>query len=325
MTNLKLNKFERVAGLFVLVAIGGAMLSALSVAVKQGWFEPKISFTTTFENADGVHAGTKVKMSGLNAGSVDDVELLPDNKVKVSFHILGKFRDRIREDSKTQLIRPFLIGDRVLEVVVGSESKLVLPEHAELKSEESMDLMALMGGKKMNQYLSRLTEMLDSFQALAEAFTQKSRTESMVRIFDRLEPLLENLTLMSEEMVKLSRQATQGENLQKVLVNVAVLTRELNQILPQLNDNNPELGRDLALMTRSLGKVTIEMEKMFEELGPEAPSTARRAVEALHETTVLIKALQKSMLLRSNVREVREEEAKDPVRWPASQRPTPQH
>lgn len=318
MTQIRFNKYERVAGLFILLAIGGTALSALSVAIKQGWFEPKISYTTTFENADGVHAGIGVKMAGLNAGSVDDVELLADNRVRVSFHVFGKFRDRIREDSKAQLIRPFLIGERVLEVSVGTEATKQLAEHSELHSEESMDLMAIMSGKKMGAYLAKFTEMLGNLQALAEAFTSKERTESMVRIFDRLDPLLANITLMSSEMVKLSRQATKDDNLQKVLVNAAVLTRELNSILPLLNQENPEFGKDLALMTRSLGKVSSEMNRMFQEVGPEAPATARRAIEALNETTVLIKALQKSLLLRGNVREVREEESKDPGRKPAS-------
>lgn len=316
MRKVHLSKFERVAGLFILVAIGGALLSALSVAVKQGWFEKKTYFVTTFENADGVHSGATVKMAGLNAGSVSEVELLSDNKVRITFYVLGKFRDRIRQDSKAQLIRPFIIGDRVLEVSVGNEASAELAEHGHLPSEESLDLMTLMSGKKMGQAFARMGAVVDNMENVMTAFGDRQRMDSIVRMFDRMEPLIANLGTMATEITKLSRQATKDENLSRTLANAAVLTRELNLIVPEMNKANPELGQDLAKLTGSLGKMTAEMEAALTEMGPEGRSSARRALEALNEATVLMKALQKSFFLRSSVREVREEEAKE--RLPAA-------
>jgi phospholipid/cholesterol/gamma-HCH transport system substrate-binding protein len=321
MRKLGLNRYERVAGLFILVAIVGTGLSAVSVAVKQGWFEPKVKYTTTFVNADGVHAGTAVKISGLTAGSVEEVELLPDNRVRVSFHIMGKFTDRIRGDSKAMLIRPFIIGDRVLEVGVGSEASQKLAEKSELPSEETMDLMTLISGKQMSQAMNRMSHVMGNLENVAIAFSDKDRMESIVRMFDRMDPLLEQMTLMSKEVVKLSRQATKDDNMGKVMTNVALMTHELNAILPEMNKQNPDLGKDLALLTHSLGKVTQEIQTAFTGEGsPDMPSTTRRMVEALNEATILMKAMQKSIFMRSSVREVKEEEAKDPARMPAATR-----
>lgn len=316
ISRIRLSKFERVAGLFVLAAIVGAVLSAVSVAVKQGWFEAKIHYTTIFENADGVHAGTAVKMAGLNAGAVDDVELLPDSRVKVNYHVLGKFEPRIRKDSTASLIRPFIIGDRVLDISVGSESQAQLAENAELPPTETMDIMTVISGKKMGSVMGQVTHVMDSMQVMMNAFTDKDRIEAIIRMFDRLDPLIANLNIMSQEVVKLSRQATRDENLAKTLANATVLTHELNGILPELNRENPQLGHDLGMMTRSLGKMTVEMEKALNELGPEGRTSAKRALEALNEATVLMKAMQKSFLLRSSVKEVQEEESK--ARKPAS-------
>ncbi len=52
-------------------------------------------------------------------------------------------------------------------------------------------------------------------------------------------------------------------------------------------------------------------------MGPELPRTSKRAIEALDETVVTLKALQKSFLLRGSVQEVRTEEA-DRERKPAN-------
>ena len=182
MMKVKFTKFERIAGIFILVAVTGVILTGVSAAIKQGWFEPKVYYTTTFENADGIHEGTLVQMSGLRAGEVDAVELESDNRIRVSFYILGKFQNRVRENSTVQLIRPFIIGERVLDLSVGSEQYAVIPAQGAIKSLETVDLMTLMSGKNMNTYLSKLGGILESMQVIMDAFADRSRAESLVRV-----------------------------------------------------------------------------------------------------------------------------------------------
>ncbi|KYG65440.1 multidrug ABC transporter substrate-binding protein [Bdellovibrio bacteriovorus] len=320
MMKVKFSKFERVAGLFIVVAIFGIILTAISAAVKQGWFEPKVRYTTTFENADGLHQGTLVQMSGLRAGAVESVELESDNRIRVSFYILGKFQDRVRENSTVQLIRPFIIGERVLDLSVGHDQFQVLPAHSAVKSLETVDLMTLMSGKNMNSYLSKLGGILESMQVIVDAFADKSRAESMVRVIDRLDPLMKNLNTMSTEVIKLSRQATHDDGVQKLVGNLAVTTKEINRILPELNEENPQLAKDLAVMTQNLATVTRALGPAVKAVEPELPGASVRLVEALNETVVVLKAMQKSFFMRGSVREVRDEEAQERV--PANIRET---
>ncbi len=313
MMKTKFNKFERVAGVFVLAAIVGTGLAAISVAIKQGWFDQKLHFTTTFIGADGVHSGTEVQISGLRAGAVEDVELQKDNRVKLIFYVHGKFRERVKEDSVAQLVRPFIIGDRVLDVSVGTENSAVLAEHSNMSSVESMDLMGLMSGKHLGPTLERLGDMVSNIQRLASAFLSRDRTDSMVNIFDKLEPLLISLDGMSREVTRLSKQATRDEGLHKLVNQAGILTSELNTIIPEMNRQNPEMAKQLAQLTGNLSVMAENMKSMtqiFKDLGPELPGTAHRAMEALNEATILMKALQKSFMLRGNVRDVREEEEK---------------
>ncbi len=48
-------------------------------------------------------------------------------------------------------------------------------------------------------------------------------------------------------------------------------------------------------------------------IAPELPRTTKRAVEALDETVVLLKAMQRSFLLRGKVEEIRQEEGRRPA------------
>jgi phospholipid/cholesterol/gamma-HCH transport system substrate-binding protein len=306
MRMIKFNHYERVAGVFLLVAIIGSALTGVSVAIKQGWFEPKIQFHSYLESGDGIHSGTSVQMAGLRAGAVDEVELQSDNRIKVSFHVLGKFQDKLREDSRAMLVRPFIIGDRVLEITVGSEQGQILAENSQIVAEETIDIMTIMSGKKLGNYLAQFSEMVTNLQTLMQSFLNKERTESMVRIFDKLDPLLGNMNTMSVEVTNLSRQASKDGNLKKVMVNVAIMSREINKILPALNRQNPQLASHLAILTRNLAEVSLAMK----DLSPEMPGATKKAIEALAEATVLLKALQRNYFLKSSVEDIRREDEK---------------
>jgi phospholipid/cholesterol/gamma-HCH transport system substrate-binding protein len=180
MRVIKFNKFERVAGIFVLCAIVGAFAIALSIAVKQGWFDSKVYFTTVFENADGVHQGTIVQMAGLKAGAVDSVDLQADSKIRVRFYVIERFKERIHQDSVVQLVRPFVIGERVLEVTVGSEQSPLMQANSVLPSQGTMDFIALLNGKTWNSYLGRVSDLMDNMKLLINTFEDRGRIDGIV-------------------------------------------------------------------------------------------------------------------------------------------------
>lgn len=309
MMKIKFNKFERIAGLFVGLAILGVIVTAISIAIKQGWFETKTFYSTTFENADGIHQGTVVQMAGLRAGAVEEVELRADNKVRVSFYVLGKFQERIREDSVVQLTRPFIIGDKILDISVGTEAFPALANHSHIQAVEAMDLMTMLSGKNLNATLSKVGGLLENMQMLLTAFSDKNRAESIVRVIDRMDPLMKNMNAMSLEVIKLSKQATHDDGVEKLVTNLATTTTEINRILPALNEQNPNMAKDLAVMTRNLASMTKALGPAVAEVEPELPGATRRLVEALNETVVVLKAMQKSFFMKSNVKEVQDEEA----------------
>jgi len=285
---VKFNKFERVAGLFVLTAIVGVVSFTVAVAAQKGWFSSKVHYTATLMSADGLHAGTLVQVAGLRAGQVSEVELITGDEVKVKFYIFDKFQDKIRKDSVLKVIRPFIIGEKVLELSVGSHDMEIMQAKAEIPYQETFDMMDILSGRKMGNFIGSIDKITTNLKILIDAFADSKRTKSIVAMFDRLEPLINNLNSMSSEVTKLSRSANEENRVDKLLTNVIALTEEMQKLSPAIN-----------------------------AIAPDLPRTSRRAVEALDETVVLLKAFQKSWVFRGNVKEVREEEGK--VRQPASE------
>lgn len=309
---IKFNMYERVAGLFVLGAIFGGIAVTIGVAVKKGWFERKIHLETSLETADGVRAGTLVQMAGLRAGSVTSVELKSNNQVHVKFEISEKFHDRVRGDSIVQVTRPFIIGEKVLDITVGSDGAPAVAEHAFLRSQKTADIMDLVSGRTLGPYLETMGHMMENLKFVAEAFLDPERSKVIVRIFDELNPLVKNMNGMSREVTGLLKEVNQKKKLVRALDNLVTMTDELNKVLPVLTKDSPELAKDLAKIAKNTAVLTDELQKTLpaiQEIGPELPRASRRAIEALDETVVTLKALQKSFLLRGSVKDVRDEEA----------------
>src|SRR5690606_5744109 len=96
----------------------------------------------------------------------------------------------------------------------------------------------------------------------------------------------------------------------KMAKEVTTLTGELNVILPEVRKESPAIGKDLSQLIRNLGHLSAALAPAVKEVGPELPQASRRALEALDEVVVTLKALQKSFLLSGKVKEVRQDEDK---------------
>lgn len=296
------------AGIFVLGAFGGFLTFTVVVAFKQGWFTAQGHYKAIFPNGEGLRPGTLVQMAGLRAGAIDAVRLNSEDKIEVILGISKEFSHRIKKDSVVRTIRPFIIGDKILEVTVGSPDSPVVDENTELGTEESMDLMDLMGGGKLGPYLKTLDGLLHNLQIVVEAFTDPKRSQALIKMFDLALPTMEGL-------IELSDQATTDSNLKTAMGNISALTKEMKVLLPEIRSfakNLPMLGDNTTKTMVELAKLTEAMNKylpILAEIAPQMPEVSKTGIETLKEAVVVLKAMQKSFLLRGSVADVKEEEA----------------
>ena len=316
---VKFNHYERVAGMFVLAALLGSLAVSLGVALKKGWFASKVQYMTVLESADGLHEGTLVQVAGLRAGQVTDVELVSAQEVRVTFKVFEKFQSRIREDSLVSVIRPFIIGEKVLEISVGSESSKVMSADSTLTATKSFDVMDLVSGRKLGPFLGSIEALSQNLRILAEAFADPERTKALVAMFDRLDPLLRNMNSMALGVTKITDAANRNKRIEQLMSTLTDVSVELNQILPIMAKQGPAMAAHIPRLVENLAVLTDEFKKLtpaITAIAPELPQASKRAIEALDEAVVTLKAMQKSFFLRGNAREVREEESSK--RQPAS-------
>jgi phospholipid/cholesterol/gamma-HCH transport system substrate-binding protein len=306
---VKFNKFERVAGLFVLSAIGLSGLGVVLVAIEKGWFIPKVSFKTTFEKANGIFPGTIVEVAGLRAGSVTHIELRGEKDVEVEFAVQARFATKIKNDSTVLSRRPFVIGDKILEVSVGSSDLSPLAEGSLLQSKEGIDLLELGDPQKLAPFIETFGRLTTSLVRIADAFADPKRTEAVVEMFDKINPFLTVATKAAGSVVTIGDQLTRKKNLQVAMENFAAVSGELTKMMIEM----PNMSREMVDMIRQMAQAVSELNKMLPamaQVAPQIPVATDKAMKAMEEAVVVLKAMQKSFLLRGSVKEVQEEDLK---------------
>ncbi len=308
---VKFNLFERVSGLFVLTAIVSAITVTIGMGIKKGWFEPKVGLITIVHSADGINAGTPVNFSGLRIGSVESVDLKSKGEVEIRFKVMKKFLKRIDSQSLVRVVRPFIIGEKALDIEDGESVGHPVKEGDRLQAQYAPDFLEFLGGNKLGAYLESLSTTMANLQKLAEAFLSDERSDKIIELFDQLFPLMEQMNSMASEVSLLSASLNEKQKMARVLDDFLKISTQMNKVLPAVAKDMPELSSNVLKLTQNMNQLTNDMKDIvpvIKDIAPGIPAASQKAVRALDETVITLKAMQKSFFLRSAVKEVKEEE-----------------
>jgi phospholipid/cholesterol/gamma-HCH transport system substrate-binding protein len=170
-------------GVLVLAALVLFAGFVLSVGSRSQLFEERYSLWAAFTSAEGLTAGSPVRLAGVPVGSVTGINFARDPKdrrITVTVSIEQRVRDQIRSDSVASIGTIGLVGDKVLEITVGSADKPVLPSGARLQSVDSPDFMKLVQkGDQILGQVSHIGASLEAFLGGDEAGTRRTVDESL--------------------------------------------------------------------------------------------------------------------------------------------------
>lgn len=283
----KFNAFERSVGIFISLTIIGTAVIGVGIAFKRNWFEDKASFHTYVDSANNIRTGSSVYIKGLKVGAIEEVELEPSG-IKVSFSILKKYQKSITEGSRVKFLRTFLIGDKTLVIEKGPFESPAIANGSAIPAMKVLDVV----------------DMLNS--------------ENLQDTFNKISSVLSNLdeTLVLGKDIAL--QVSDKKKLKITLDNVAFASTELRKVFPVFMKKAPKVGQDMEHIVQNMVVITQglkELQPIIAQVGKSFPEGSQKTIELLNESIVVLQAMQKSVLLRGSVEEVRGERAQ---RLPAS-------
>ncbi|MGB4969255.1 MAG: MlaD family protein [Saprospiraceae bacterium] len=142
-------KFKVRLGLFIIGGLGLFVVAIFLIGRQKNLFDPVFKITTNFYNVSGLLVGNNIRFSGVNVGTVGNIDILNDSTVKVDMLIKKDVRRFIKEDSEVAIGSEGLIGDRLLIITQGSTEASEVLEGQHLLSKEPVETDAIMSSLKI--------------------------------------------------------------------------------------------------------------------------------------------------------------------------------
>ncbi len=273
---------ERLAGTFVLIAVGLLVWLLISSQKTQNLFEEEITLYATMSSIQAVNKGTDVIISGLGIGSVTDVNIDDENHVIITMSILKKYQKLIRTDSAAELLnfKFALLGKSVIEISVGSPQLPVIEDGSTLNIKESFNLVQLVA--KFEPVLVTLQDSIKKINDILQAIDPQKIGENV-----------SNLSSISNDLKVITHQIRQG----KGAAGNAIFNEDMKDDVVTTTANLKQLSEQTKGIIEQTRLLLISLQQQVDEI----PELTDKVKPLLDEADKTIKASQKIWPLSSSM------------------------
>lgn len=131
-------------GIFITVGLVLFLLGIFIIGKQKNLFDPVFKLSTKFQNVSGLQVGSTIRFSGINIGTVDNIEIINDSTVKVDMLIKKEVQKFIHSDSKAGIGSEGIIGDKLIVISQGSSKTKEVKDGQTILSTEPIETDAIM-------------------------------------------------------------------------------------------------------------------------------------------------------------------------------------
>ncbi|MFQ5848760.1 MAG: MlaD family protein [Candidatus Methylomirabilales bacterium] len=270
-------------GVFVLVLLLLFVAFVLTIGVRTRLFEEQYTLRAAFRDVQGLVVGAPVRLAGLTVGTVRSISFgsdLADPRIHVGVAVDRQFQSRIREDSEATIGTLGLVGDKVFEITVGSESAKVLQPGETLRAMEPVDFPRL---------VARGGEVLESLAGASRALkailgsVEEGRGLLPTLISDKVGgDLIRDLAVVAKSLRRVSERAEEGEGLLG-----ALMAKKDVLVIESLHRSAARLEETLKEMQEGDGLLHA---LVFEKGGKDLVGEIRQTVTGLEQVVARLQA-----------------------------------
>jgi phospholipid/cholesterol/gamma-HCH transport system substrate-binding protein len=181
-------------GAFVAMALALAGLVVFLIGQETHLFEKEVMYHAYFENVEGLTDQSPVWLGGLEVGRVDGVSFPSkpgEKRLEVRLKLSAKHAQRVRADSVARLSSLGVLGDKAVDISIGSLEQPQLQAGGEIPSTSGGDLSSLMRGA--SQVMEDTLAVSRTVRQAVQAYADPKVAEDVAASVRSLRQLLEEV------------------------------------------------------------------------------------------------------------------------------------
>jgi phospholipid/cholesterol/gamma-HCH transport system substrate-binding protein len=205
-------KFKVRLGLFIVGGLAIFVIAIFIIGKQENLFDPVFKLTTTFYNVSGLEVGSNIRFSGINVGTVDNINIINDTTVRVDMLIKKSVQQFIKNDCEAGIGSEGIIGDRIIIITQGSYDAPLAKDGAQIESKEPVETVAIM----------------ESIQITAD---------NAAIISYQLAEIMVNINSGNGTLGRLIQDSTIAENINMTISNLRKSSKGLNENMNAAKEN----------------------------------------------------------------------------------------
>jgi phospholipid/cholesterol/gamma-HCH transport system substrate-binding protein len=137
-------------GMFVVIGVLLFMISIYLIGQNRNLFAETFELKSNFNNVSGLQIGNNVRFSGINVGTVKNIEFVSDSLVTVTVVIREEIHQFIKTDAMASIGSDGLMGDKVLTISPGIKSNQILKDKGVIASTRAIEMEDIMQSVKIS-------------------------------------------------------------------------------------------------------------------------------------------------------------------------------
>lgn len=287
-------------GMFVVIGLALFVLTIYYVGKQKNLFGSTFHLQSEFKTVSGLKTGNNVRFSGINIGTVDNIEMITDTSVLVNMVIRKEYQQFIKTDARAGIGSDGLMGDKVLTIspgaMTGSVSKAV-KDNDMIASKVAIEMEDVMNSIKTSvdnagiitgQLAAFSTKMNNGNGALSKLISDEEFSNS-------LKGTLVNLENSSKEFAGFTAKMNNGKGALSKLVSDEGFANSLDSTMLNLQSGTKGLSENMEAAQNNF------LLKGFFKKKKKAEAKKQADLEKLDELKRKIKANNPSGNLKDSV------------------------
>lgn len=240
-------------GMFVIIGLVLFVVTIFFIGKQKNLFGSTFELNSKFNSVNGLDVGNNVRFSGINIGTVKEIEFLTDTSVVIKLIIKEEVRKYIKKDAIASISSDGLMGDKVLIISSGKKSDIMVEDKDNILSKEAIEMDDLMiSVKKSVDNAGLITEQLAQFSysmnngngALSKLVSDEEFGNSIKNMVTNLENSSNEFKKFTVKMndkkgvlSKLVNDEKMGRMIDSTLINVKTGTEGINEVIEAAKHN----------------------------------------------------------------------------------------
>ncbi|HEY1697652.1 MAG TPA: MlaD family protein [Polyangiaceae bacterium] len=221
-------------GVFVILGLVLTMVAIFLIGSTRQLWQSKVGYKTAFKDVAGLKPGAPIRMGGLDIGQVTSVSHgsdARDARIFVSLSIEKKEAARIRTDTIARVGNKGLLGDKMIELTVGSPSEPALDPSQIMASEDPADIFGA-----VNKVAAAAENAIEKLGPLAQSLGDPKLADDVKGSASDMHSLLEVMVHGDGTMHRLFYDHRTADQFDALLANANRTTQTLDATLVDVQD-----------------------------------------------------------------------------------------